>query len=215
MRRITLSSLARFGLRVAAGPVLAVTAIGAGACEQATQVAPTSSVLTLSSAATGVDVNGSVALTATVTDSAGKKVAEGTLVAFHSNLGTMDPVQARTSNGRAISQLLAGTVSGTASVTATSGSVTSSAVTVRVGQVPVRIVMSATLGVSGASTVIATVYDSRGVVLAGIPVSFTTTAGSVGSSIVYTDATGVAATSFFCPTEAAESRPPPLASNRT
>ena len=202
MKRRTLASLTRFGVRLVVGSLFAATAFGAVGCEQAMQVAPTSSVLTLTSAATGVDVNGSLAITATVTSSAGKAVSDGTIVTFASTLGTMAPIEARTSNGRAVVQLLAGALSGTASVTATSGSITSSALSVRVGQVPSRIALTATLGSLGSSTIHATVYDSRGLALAGVPVTFTTTAGSLASSTVYTDATGLASTSFFCQTDA-------------
>jgi hypothetical protein len=202
MKRRTLASLTRFGLRLVVGSLFAATAFGVVGCEQAVQVAPTSSVLTLSSAATGVDVNGSLAITATVTSSTGKAVSDGTIVTFASTLGTIAPIEARTSNGRAVVQLLAGATSGTASVTATSGSVTSSALPVRVGQVPGRIALTATLGSLGTSTILATVYDSRSLPLAGVPVTFTTTAGNLASSTVYTDATGQAATSFFCQTDA-------------
>lgn len=202
MKRRTFASLTRFGFRLAVGSLFAVAALGAAGCEQLVQVAPTSSVLTLTAAATGVDLNGAVAITATLTSDSGQAVSDGTLVTFASTLGTIDPVQARTSNGRATVSLLGGSVSGTAAVTATSGAIVSDALQIRVGQVASRITTSATLGSLGTSTILATVFDSRGIPLAGVPVTFTTTAGSFGSATVYTDAAGVASTSFFCQTEA-------------
>jgi hypothetical protein len=202
MNRRTFGALARTGRRLMIGALVAAAAPGISGCEQALLVAPASSILALSSTATGVDLNGVIQLTATLTNSGGKAVEDGTIVTFASTLGSVDPVEARTSNGRAMTQLLAGAVSGTASVTATSGSVASNALTLRVGQVPSRITLTATLGSLGSSTIIATVLDSRGLALAGVPVTFTTTAGTFGSTTVHTDAAGQATTAFYCQTEA-------------
>ena len=202
MKRPNLGSLTRIGLRLMAGGLFAAAALGAGACEQATQVAPTSSVLTLASSATGVALNGVMTITATLTDGGGKAVSDGTIVTFTSTLGVVEPAEARTNNGRATAELRAGNVSGTAAVTAASGTITSNALSVRIGQVVSRVTVSAVLGPLGASTILASVYDSGGVALAGVPVTFTTTAGNFGSSTVYTDATGQASSSFFCQTDA-------------
>ena len=202
MKRRSFDSRSRLGLRVVVGTLLVAVALSAAGCEQAVQMAPSSSVLTLTSTGTGVELNGALTVTATLTDTSGKPVKDGTVVTFATTMGRIDPVEARVSNGRAAVQLVAGTVSGTASVTATSGSNKSNSLEIRVGTVPARVALSATLGSLGASTIVATVVDSRGAFVAGLPVLFTTTAGSLGSATVYTDASGQASTSFFCQTEA-------------
>jgi hypothetical protein len=202
MKRRSFDSRSRLGLRLVIGALLTVAAFAAGGCEQAIQMAPSSSVLTLTAGGSGVELNGALTITATLTDSTGKAVTDGTVVAFATTMGKIEPVEARVTNGRVNVQLVAGTVSGTATVTATSGSIASNTLAIRVGAVPNRIALSATLGTLGSSTIVATVFDSRGLGVAGVPVLFTTTAGSLGSATVYTDATGQAATSFFCQTEA-------------
>ena len=96
-----LGSIASFAhTRWLAGLLVVAAIIAAAGCEQALQVAPTSSVLVLSAAANNVPLNGILPLTATVTDPTGKPVAQGTLVSFSSTLGVMDPIAARVSNGR-------------------------------------------------------------------------------------------------------------------
>jgi hypothetical protein len=202
MKRRSHGSPSRFGLRLAAGVLLAAAAVFAGACEQAVQMAPSSSVLTLTSAGSGVELNGAMAITATLTDTSGKAVTDGTVVTFATTVGRIDPIEARVSNGRASVQLVAGTLSGTASVSASSGSVKSNTLEIRVGTVPTRVALTATIGSLGSSTIVATVFDASGVAVAGVPVLFTTTAGSLGSATVYTDGAGQASTPFYCQTEA-------------
>jgi len=202
MKRRFFDSRARLGLRVVVGSLLVGAALAAAGCEQAVQMAPSSSVLTLTSNGTGVELHGALTITATLTDTSGKAVSDGTVVTFATTIGRIDPVETRVSNGRATVQLTASTVSGTASVSATSGSIKSNTLEIRVGTVPSRVALSATLGSLGTSTIVATVFDARGVVVPGVPVLFTTTAGSLGSATVYTDTTGQASTSFFCQTEA-------------
>ena len=59
-------------------------------------------------------------------------VRDGTLVTFSATLGTLDPIDARTSNGRASVSFSAGSASGTATITAFSGAAISDAVDVLV-----------------------------------------------------------------------------------
>jgi hypothetical protein len=202
MKRRTLLSHAPVRLRLAAGCLLAIAAFGAAGCEQAVQTAPTSSVLTITANGAGVDLNGAVPIVATLVTQAGKAVTDGTLVAFTTTLGRMEPPEARVTNGRATVQLLGGAVSGIATVSATSGGVLSNSLEVRVGAVPTRVALNATIGSYGTSTLVATVYDARGVALPGVPVTFTTTAGSLASAIVYSDAQGQATTTIYCQSEA-------------
>ncbi len=176
--------------------LLALAAMSAAGCEQALQVAPSSSVLVLSAPTSAVPLNGAVAITATLTESNGRPVADGTLVTFTATLGQISPNEARVSNGRASTTLVAGTTSGTATVSASSGSTASNALAIRIGSVPERIVMSATTA-GTLATIVAQVFDSSGRAVAGVPVAFTTTAGTLTTSVVTTDAFGQAATSLF------------------
>lgn len=182
--------------RVGLLPAVALIAFAATGCEQALQVAPSSSVLSLVSAASWVPLNGAVEVTATVT-SGGRAVDDGTLVSFSSSLGDIDPVEARTANGRASVRLRSGGISGVASVVASSGGVQSDPLQIRVGSVPARIVLAASQASPGSVTLVATVWDTAGAPVAGVPVSFATTAGTLASSTMTTDGVGQAANTLF------------------
>jgi hypothetical protein len=192
------TTTARVGLLL----LLAVAALGANACERALQVAPSSSVIALSTTATGVALNGSLTITALVTNSSGQPVSDGTLVTFATTLGTLDRAEATVSNGRATVQLLAGTTPGTATVTATSGGVSSNALSLRVGPVASRVVMTSASGSIGSVQVTALVFDANGVAIPGVAVTFATSAGSLSSSTVYADSFGQATTTLYTQTDA-------------
>ena len=198
MTRRSLGSISSFAhTRWLAGLLVVAAIIAAAGCEQALQVAPTSSVLVLSAAVNNVPLNGILPLTATVTDPTGKPVAEGTLVSFSSTLGVLDPIEARVSNGRASTRLLAGSISGLATVRAASGGIISTALDIRVGPVPARIVIASSITVNNGANLVATVFDSNGVAVVGAPVTFTTTAGTLSSVLATTDALGQAFTTLF------------------
>ena len=176
---------------------LALAALAAGGCERALQVAPSSSTLALTAAEASVPLNGSITVTATVTNSGGAAIADGTLVTFASTLGTIEPREAYTSNGRATVRLNAGAVSGTARVSASSGGVQASALDIRVGSVPTRVVLTASQANPGSVTLVATVFDAAGGAVTGVPVAFATTAGTLGSTAVTTDGLGQAANTLY------------------
>ncbi|MEW5982867.1 MAG: Ig-like domain-containing protein [Acidobacteriota bacterium] len=180
---------------------LAIVAVAAIGCERALQVAPTDSELYLTAAASAVPLNGSLQVTATLTSN-GAAVADGTLVNFTSTLGTLDPTEATTANGRTTVRLLAGSVAGIARLVASSGALQSSTLEVRVGSVPNRILLSVSRSAPGSATVVATVFDTAGVAVEGVPVTFTTTAGSLATGSVNTDSFGQAATTLFATTDA-------------
>ena len=97
--------------------------------------APTDSTITLFASSTTVGLNGSIEITATVIESAGTPVQNGTVVTFTTTLGTIEPNEASTNNGKVTVTLLAGTRSGTAEVRAFSGGTSSAdALTVTVGR---------------------------------------------------------------------------------
>jgi len=104
-----------------AGLAACLAAAGFASCDKMPLAAPTESTITLYAGSTTVGLNGSVEITATVIESAGTPVQNGTVVTFTTTLGTVDPIEARTNNGRAVVRLLTGTKSGTAEVRAFSG----------------------------------------------------------------------------------------------
>ena len=108
-------------LRVALG-VLAVTTI---ACQRVALLAPAGSTITLTTLAPTLPLNGTTSLIAQVIEPAGTPPQRGTLVTFTTSLGTIEPIEAETDpGGRVMVTFKAGTLSGTATITALSGGVT-------------------------------------------------------------------------------------------
>jgi adhesin/invasin len=183
--------------------LVACAALAASGCERALQVAPSSSNLVLSVPSTTIQLNGTLTITATLTTTAGAAVADGTLVTFSTSLGQLNPLETRVSNGRATTVLSGGSTAGIATITASSGGVSSNSVSVRVGTVPVvgrlTLVVSQT---TGAPTVIATVFDTQGNPMPGATVVFTTSSGTLSNPTGITDYFGQAASSLFGSTDA-------------
>jgi adhesin/invasin len=132
------------------------------------------------------------------TTSAGTPVHNGTLVTFTTSLGRIEPVEAHTVNGRVTVQLKADGRSGTATVTAFSGSA-SETLEVKIGaaaaeRVSVTATPSSVPANGGTSTIVARVEDANGNALSGVPVTFTTDAGTLSSQTVLTNENGFATT---------------------
>jgi len=186
--------------QAAAAVGLAVCLAGAGlaSCDKMPLSAPTESTITLYANNTTVGLNGSVDITATVIESAGTPVQNGTVVNFTTTLGTIEPNEARTNNGKAVAKLLAGTKSGTAEVRAFSGGISSGdplAVTVgaaAAGKVELLANPSALPAAGGVVQLTAVVSDPVGNRLSGVPVSFTTDAGVLTPSSAISDGNGEA-----------------------
>ena len=196
-RRPVLSRLASGALALAGLGIVGLTA----ACDKVPLTAPTGATVTLFSNTTIVPVNGAAEITATVVEAGGTLVQNGTLVTFTTTIGQIDPAEARTRDGKATVRLVAGTRSGRAIVRAFSGGITSGDLTVDIGGAAAgRISLSANPTVvpasGGTSQLLAVVFDVDGNRLPGVPVSFTTTAGSISSAVVTTNAQGEAATSI-------------------
>ena len=139
--------------------------------------------------------------TSTTTAGAGTPVQNGTLISFTTTIGRIEPSEARTSNGQVRVRFISGGQSGTATITAFSGGASGKLENLKVGTAGAeRVLISAspqTLGPSGgASTITARVEDASGTGLVGIPVTFSTDAGSLSSSSATTDATGIAQTTL-------------------
>ncbi len=180
---------------------LALAAILSAACDKVALTAPTDSTISLFADATSVPVNGSIQITASVTESAGTPVQNGTVVTFTTTLGRLDPAEARTNNGKVTVRLAGDGRSGTASITAFSGGNKSDALEIPIGGAAANNIViradPASLGSAGGTVQLtATVRDEAGNPLAGVPVSFTATAGRLGASVVKTNDNGQATTTL-------------------
>ena len=173
-----------------------------GSCDQVPLLAPTASVITVVTNRSVLPVNGTAQIIATVTEQSGTAAHNGTLVTFTTTLGTLDPPEAVTSNGQAVTTLRAGTESGTAEIGAFSGSArTEAPVMVAIGgaaaaAVTVNANPAAVPPTGGAVTISAAVTDASGNRLLGVPVSFTASAGTLASATVVTDSSGEARTTL-------------------
>ncbi|HSP90096.1 MAG TPA: PKD domain-containing protein [Vicinamibacterales bacterium] len=184
--------------RPAAAALALCLAAAATSCDKMPLAAPTDSVITLFANSTTVGFNGSIEITATVIESAGTPVQNGTVVNFTTTLGTIEPNEARTNNGKATVRFLAGTRSGTAEVRAFSGGISTGdplSVTVgaaAAGRVELLANPSALPAAGGVVQLTAIVSDASGNRLSGIPVSFTTDAGILAPTTATSDGNGEA-----------------------
>jgi len=156
-----------------------------GACDRVPLLAPTGTTITLFTSTQLLPLNGSAEVTASVLESGGTPVQNGTVVTFTTSLGRMEPAEGRTSGGKATVRLMAGTQSGTAEINAFSGASQAAAkISVPIGAAAVGTVLvnaepTRVPSTGGTSQIIATVQDTGGNVLAGVPVTFTTTTGTL------------------------------------
>jgi hypothetical protein len=181
--------------------LVTLATVFAQGCDKAALTAPTDSTIVLFANATSIPLNGSADITAQVLESAGTQVQNGTSVTFSTTLGSIEPAEARTRDGKVSVRFNAGTRSGTATITAFSGAARADALEILVGGAAVdRVMLSAspTTVSPGGGTVqlIATVLDESGNRVSGVPVSFSSTAGVLGVSSVVSDGNGEARTSL-------------------
>lgn len=185
---VTRITLLRLGL---------VGALALAACDQVPLLAPSGSTVTLTSSRIVLGVSETAELTAYIVENGGTPVHNGTLVVFTTTLGQLDLTEARTNNGRANVRLNANGSSGVARVTASSGGARSEALEITVGAAAADTVsLSATPGnfpaLGGSVVLLAAVRGTGGQGLAGIPVTFSATTGSLNPSTAVTDALGEA-----------------------
>jgi adhesin/invasin len=198
-----------------------VLAMLLAACDKVPLLAPTGSAVTLSANASTVPTNGTVGLTAFVTESSGTPVQNGTMVRFTTTLGTVTPADAQTANGVAVATFNAGANSGVATIHAVSGgagggsgstnggtgtgstttSTATNVVTITVGVAAVKTISvnasPTSVGPNGGSVAVtASVLDPNGGSLAGIPVTFSADHGGVNPGVAITDASGQATTTL-------------------
>lgn len=174
---------------------------GPAGCDKVPLLAPSSATITLTISRASLPLHGSAEVTATVIEQGGTIAHNGTLVTFVSTLGTFDPPDAQTHNGRATSVFHAGGRSGTASLSAVSGGVRSTAVDVLIGaaaaeRVVVRAEPTAVPVTGGTVQITAVVTDAGGNPLAGAQVVFSSDQGTLSSSAGITDANGEARVSL-------------------
>jgi hypothetical protein len=175
--------------------------LAASSCEKVPLLAPSGSTITLSTATSALGFNGTADVSAQVLEAAGTPPHSGTHITFSTNLGSVEPAEVQTDvNGRATTRFFAGTSSGIATIIATSGGASvaaANAVKIAVGSAAVSaVVASANPSVvssrGGNSTISAKVTDAGGNALNGIPVTFTTDAGSMSESVSNTNSQGIA-----------------------
>ena len=193
--------------RALLGTGLALLTLVGAACDKAPLTAPTDSAVTLFANSNVVALNGSIEVTANVTEPGGVPVQNGTQVNFTTTLGTLEPAEARTSGGRATVRLNAGGASGVAQVRAFSGGAQAEALEIRVGAaaattLTVTPTPSAVGPDGGTVEILAVATGENNRRLPGVPVTFGTTAGVLRDATVVTDANGEARTQLTTTREA-------------
>jgi Bacterial Ig-like domain (group 1)/PKD domain len=196
--------------------LLTMAGVGLAACDKVPLVAPAGTVITLVSSTNVLPINGSTDLVAvliengttssgtgtggTTTGSAGNAVHNGTLVTFTTSLGKIEPAEARTTNGRVTVKLTADGRSGKATITAFSGSAKQTLEVVIGAAAAERVLVTASPtsvpAIGGTTVVQARVEDLSGNPLLGVPVAFTTTAGTLTAVSGLTNDAGIATTSL-------------------
>lgn len=178
------------------------------ACDKVPLTSPTGSSISVSIDQAALPVNGQATVRAIVTEVTGTPVHNGTQVNFTSALGVFTPPAAETVNGVAITLFNAGSVSGTTRINAYSGGAStgsgnssSSGVEVRIGAAAAGSVslqvIPPTVGQNGGSvTATALVMDPSGNPMRGVPVLFSSDAGTLSSANVVTDVNGYATTNL-------------------
>lgn len=203
--------LSRFSLRscTAATVLAALATVG---CDKVPLGAPTESSISVSAAAQTLPPGGATEVTAFVVEQSGTPVHDGTLVRFTATLGQVSPAEVETRRGFAVTTFTAGSSSGTATVRAVSGAASgitngtdaatsSNLVQIQIGGAAVEsvaVTASPTRVGSGGGTVSVTAWalDAAGNRLAGVPVTFSTTQGTLSASSATTDASGDATVSL-------------------
>jgi PKD repeat protein len=202
MRLLSLLALSESRSRLVIA-VLLLAVAGLSSCEKMPLLAPTESTIVLAVSTTRVAVSGTVEVYASVIESAGTPVHNGTVVNFTSSFGTVEPAEARTNAGRATVVFRAGQQSGTAVINAFSGGARAEAVEILVGGAAASaIAVSAEPRGAGVAEIVATVLDNGGNPLPGVPVTFTTTAGQLNPVVVVTAGNGQARTTLTTSREA-------------
>ena len=163
--------------------------------------APAGATLTLTATPPAVNANGISTITVVGVrgGGSGAPLPDDTNITFQTTLGSISPNPAKTLNGIATATFRAGSVSGTASISATSGENVTEAIELIIGEArPAFLILSASpsnLPVSGGRVQLrARVTDADGNPIQGVVVVFQSTTGTLHSESrgVRTDSNGVA-----------------------
>lgn len=186
--------------------VAAVTIVVVVACDQVPLTSPTGSTISLSIDKSILPLNGQATVTAVVTESAGTAVHNGTVVTFQASVGSLNPVESKTINGKATTTYVAGSASGTGFIHAFSGSARTGSGNASSGGVEVRVGAAAAGSISvsstppsisqsgGTVTIAALVLDPSSNPLPGVSVIFSANAGALSATSALSDADGIART---------------------
>jgi hypothetical protein len=186
--------------RVASTLLLSLAVLTLAGCDKATPVAPDGTVLIVSANPSKVSLNGTSTVTVIGRRPDGNPLNPGTEIRLSVDKGTIDSIVAVDSNGRATATYRADGRSGTAKITAATGTGTVMATTdIQVGEssdTKPAVIVSATpnnVPVNGTSTVTVIARNSDGTpVAAGTQVILTTTLGSLSPNRPTTRADGTA-----------------------
>jgi hypothetical protein len=210
----TIGSAARAVQRSRFVSLLAIPALVLFAsCDKTPLVAPTGTTIRLTANTQVLALDGTAEITASVLESGGNAVQNGTVVSFTTSLGTITPTEVGTNNGKATAIFHAGSQSGTAVINAYSGSASTSGTSsggTTTGGTGVSIVIGAAAAATvvvtaspssltqlgGTSVITATVYDANNNGVSGVQVAFTTDQGTVAPVSSTTNASGQAQTTL-------------------
>ena len=155
--------------------------------------------ITLTTSAASVLMGNPATITATVRDSSGQPVADGTSVSFTTTLGSLNPVSRTTAGGTATTTFTSNDI-GEATITARAGTATGT-ITVNVtADIEYMSITTSKASIktdnNDTATITATLLDDNRVPVEGAPVTFSTTAGQISSADAVTDENGEATVLF-------------------
>jgi hypothetical protein len=214
----TVGTDGRMTRRLLVLPVL-VLSVWFGGCDKVPLTAPTGTTIRLYTNTQVLPVNGTAQITASVLESGGWPVQNGTVVTFTTSLGSITPAEATTTDGKVTVTFNAGSQSGTATVNAFSGSASTSGtsgstggtggttgttgtgVSIMIGAAAATTVIataspSSVSQLGGSSIISASVLDANNNGLSGVPVSFSTDQGTLSPVTTTTNASGMATTTL-------------------
>jgi Bacterial Ig-like domain (group 1)/PKD domain len=186
-------------------------------CDKVPLFAPSGTTIRLFTNTQVLPLNGTAEITASVLETGGNPVQNGTRVTFTTSLGTISPSEIGTTDGKATVAYFAGTQSGTAVINAFSGSsstssstatgtggtttTTGSGVSILIGAAAATTVVvtaspSSVSQLGGSSVITASVLDANNNGLGGVPVSFSTDQGSLSPVTATTNTSGLAQTTL-------------------
>lgn len=156
------------------------------ACDSASPVAPSGTLLTVSASPTEITSTGESTVRATALRANGSPVNPGTIIRFETTLGTIDEQAESDEQGVARATLVGDGRIGTATVTARSGSAEAATVEIQIGRVAANVSLQATPSQvteeeGGTVTLLAVVRDNDGEPLADATANFQTEVGTLDS----------------------------------